>query len=88
MKPGWVLWVSAFMFQCSLNKVLVAHFDTQVAIVGHNHFLDLDKRTLSIQWEIIGCGAHKLSTYQPSPHIGGSETCGPFDRKIDVYLNE
>ncbi|KAF9644675.1 hypothetical protein BDM02DRAFT_3190381 [Thelephora ganbajun] len=61
---------------------------TGVAIVGHNYLLDLDKRTLSIQWEVIGCGAHKLSTYQRSQNIGASETCGPFDRAIDVYLND
>jgi len=60
---------------------------TGVAIMGHNYLLDLDRRTLSVQWEIIGCGAHKLSTYQRSTHIGGSDVCGPFDRKIDVYLN-
>jgi len=56
--------------------------------MGHNYLLDLDKRTLSIQWAVIGCGEHKLSTYRKSSHIAGSETCGPFDRKIDVYLNE
>ena len=60
----------------------------QVAIMGHNYLLDLDKRTLSVQWEIIGCGGHKLPTYQRSTHIGGSDVCGPFDRKIDVYLNK
>lgn len=57
---------------------------TQVAIMGHDYLLDLpDKRTLSIQWQVIGCGA-----YRPSSHIGASETRGPSDRKIDVYFGE
>ena len=60
----------------------------KIAIMGHNYLLDLDKRTLSIQWEVTGCGAHRLSTYQPSDHFGASETCGPFDRAVDIYLNE
>lgn len=61
---------------------------TGIAITGHNYLLDLDKRTLSIQWEIMGCVEHMLSTYQPSEHFGGSKTCGPIDRAVDVYLND
>ena len=52
--------------------------------MGHNYQLDLDTRTLSILWEIIGCGDFRLSTSQPSDHFGGSETCGPFDRAVDI----
>ena len=56
--------------------------------MGHNHLLDLDKRTLTIEWEISGCGDFRLRTYQNSKQFGRSETCGPFDRAVDVYINE
>jgi len=57
-------------------------------MAGHNYLLDLDKRTISIQWEINACLDYKLPSYQPSEHFDGSEVCGPIDRAVDIYLNE
>ena len=40
-----------------------------VATTRHNYSLDRDRRTLPIQWRVIGCEMHKLTTYQRSQCI-------------------
>jgi len=45
----------------------------KIGITDHNYLLGLDKRTLSIQWEISSCGEYRLSTYQPSEYFEASD---------------
>jgi hypothetical protein len=59
-----------------------------MSIIAYDYLLNLDRHILSIDWEILGCGEHKLSTYQPQGALAGSTQCGAFDLAVDVYLNE
>jgi len=60
---------------------------TGMSITAYDYFLNLDRHILSIDWEILGCGDHKLSTYQPQGALADPTQCGPFDLAVDVYLN-
>ena len=59
----------------------------QVALIGRGHRLDPDNRSLSISWEVVGCGAYKLTTYPLEGGILEDAGCDALDRAADVYLN-
>ena len=59
-----------------------------MAIMAYDYFLNLDQPSLTIYWEIWGCGEYTLQTYQPQVALGGSIECGPFNQLVDIYLNE
>ena len=56
--------------------------------MAYDYLPNLDRRTVSIEWEISGCGEHKLQTYQPQDVPAASTQCGPFNLAADVYINE
>lgn len=60
----------------------------QVSILGEALQLDLNARILSISWKVVGCG---METTSGNPFLGDVRLparCGPFDRALDIYLNE
>ena len=60
----------------------------QIAVIGHSYRLDLDRQALSVQWEIVGCGAYRLPTYNSPRDYYSSSRYGASNRAVDVYLNE
>jgi len=58
-----------------------------VSILGRGVQLDLDTRALSISWKIIVCGANTTSE-DPFWSTRVPTQCKPYDKAIDVYLNE
>jgi len=68
--------------------VLTMVIPLQMSITAYDWFPNLDRRTLSIEWEILGCGEHKLQTYQPPDAPTALTHCGPFSLAADVYINE
>ena len=59
-----------------------------MSILAYDYFPNLDRRVVSIEWDVLGCGEHQLTTHQPSDAPEASTECGPFNLAADVYLNE
>ena len=60
----------------------------QMSIIAYDHFLSLDRRVVSIDWEVLGCGEHKLPEYHPQGALADSTQRGPFNLAVDIYFNE
>lgn len=58
----------------------------QIALLGHGYQIDLLSQTLSIEWEIVGCGAYRRATYLASDTYYGVG-CDSLDRAVDIYFN-
>ena len=56
--------------------------------MAYDFFPNVERRTLSIEWEILGCGEYKLPTYGSPDAPTASTKCGPFNLAADVYINE
>jgi len=56
-------------------------------ILGHGLQLDLDTSVLSISWKILVCGANATPEV-PFWDVRVPAQCEPFDKALDVYLNE
>lgn len=71
--------------------------DSRVAVVAYDYTLNLKQRVMSIDWEVSGCGEHRLEgsepveSHPPEYQADGtpeeSSLCGPFNRAVDVYLD-
>lgn len=59
-----------------------------MSIVAYEYFPNLDQRVVVIEWEVLGCGEHKLTTHQQSDAPTASTPCGAFNLAADVYINE
>lgn len=59
-----------------------------MSIIAYDYFPNLDRRVVSIEWEIVGCGEYKLTARQPQDTPTPSTQCGPFNLAADVYINE
>ena len=60
---------------------------SQVALVGVGSQFDATSETMTIQWEIMGCGSYRLTTYPPLVPQLDPIGCDALDRAADVYLN-
>ena len=60
---------------------------SKIALIGHSYQLDTTAQILSIEWEILGCGAYRLTTYPPSEGTLRTVGCDALDRAVDVYFN-
>lgn len=56
---------------------------SQIALIGHSYPFDETSQQLLISWEVLGCGAYRLSTH-PSPT---NMECGSLDRAADIHFN-
>jgi len=61
---------------------------SQIALVGRSPDFDEAIQVLTIQWEILGCGAYRLPTYPPVRQILETVGCGSLDRAVDVHFNQ
>jgi len=61
---------------------------SQIALVGRGANFDEAGQVLTIQWEILGCGAYRLQTYQPPTRILEAAGCSSLDRAVDVHFNQ
>ena len=55
-------------------------------MIGYGHQFDLEARELSILWELSWCALNESSLA-----LGATAevvVCRPFDRAVDIYLNE
>jgi len=68
-----------------LSRVLTDGI-SQIALIGHSHRFDEIDQKLRIEWEILGCGAYRLTTYPPVPKILETVGCDTLDRAVDVYF--
>jgi len=59
-----------------------------VSIIAYDYLFHLDRHTVSIDWEILGCGEHKLPGYQPQGTLENPTQCGPLNVAVDIYLND
>ena len=57
----------------------------QIAIVGHSSQVDASNQTVSIGWEVLGCGEYRLGTVDIAEIAPAG--CGALDRAVDVYFN-
>jgi len=55
-----------------------------MSLTAYDYVLNLDRRVVTIDWEVLGCGEYRLREYQSQ---GESIQCGPFNLTADVYLN-
>lgn len=53
----------------------------------HRPRIDLASRTLSVKWEIAGCGVYRLPTYPPVGSTYAAAGCDSCNRALDIYLN-
>ena len=62
---------------------------SQIALLGHSYHLDTDNQTLSIEWEVLGCGTYGVTGPFPGPvgEILRDMGCGILNRRVDVYFN-
>jgi len=60
---------------------------SQIALVGHCISFDETYRGLVIQWEILGCGTYRTTTYPPATETLEAVGCDSLDRAVDVYLD-
>ena len=60
----------------------------QISIIACDFALSLDRRVVSIDWEVLGCGEHKLPEYHPQGALVDSPQCGPSNLAVDIYLNK
>ena len=60
----------------------------QMSIIAYEYFLSRDRRVLSIDWEVLGCGEYKLPEYRPQGALADSTQCGPFNQAVDIYFNK
>jgi len=58
-----------------------------VSVLGYGLQLDLDTRILSISWKVVICGANTTSE-DPFWDDRVPAQCEPFDKALDIYLNE
>ena len=59
---------------------------SQITLVGHSYSLDATSQTLSIGWEILGCGAYRLTTLPPMIELLAAVGCDALDRAVDIYF--
>ena len=67
---------------------ILTDYVSQVALVGTGYQFDATSQTMTIQWEILGCGAYKLTTYPLRGGILDAVGCDALDRAVDVYLSK
>ena len=62
---------------------------SQIALLGHSYHLDIDSQTLSIEWEVLGCGTYGIPPGLPGAvgEILEDVGCGILDRQVDVYFD-
>ena len=45
-------------------------------------------QTLSVEWEIVGCGDYRLQTWPPVGYAYAAAGCDALDRAVDIYMNK
>jgi len=58
---------------------------SEIALIGHGYDLDTRNQTVSIGWEILGCGEYSLTTVPIGDIVAPG--CDALDRAADMYLN-
>jgi len=71
-----------------MDEVLIMLTRLQMSIIAYGYFLNMDRRVVSIDWEVLGCGEYKLSEYHPPGALADSTQCGPYNQPMDIYFNE
>ena len=61
---------------------------SQIVLIGHSANLDDPTKELSLDWEILGCGAYRLPTYPPVPRALEAVGCDALDRAVDFYFTK
>ena len=67
--------------------VLADHV-SQIVLIGHSADLDDPTKELSLDWEILGCGAYRLPTYPPVTGVLEAVGCDALDRAVDFYFTK
>jgi len=61
---------------------------SQIVLIGHSANLDDPIERLSLDWEILGCGAYRLPTYRPETGALEAAGCDALDRAVDFYFSK
>ena len=61
---------------------------SQIVLIGHSANLDQPIERLSLDWEILGCGAYRLPTYPPVTGALEAAGCDALDRVVDFYFSK
>jgi hypothetical protein len=72
----------------TLNTASPGSNIAEVSIVAYHSIFNPNRHTLSLYWEISGCGERKLPACQSQGTLAGSTQCGPPNVAVDVYLND
>jgi len=59
---------------------------SQVALIGNSYYLDETTQTLSIAWDVMGCGSYRLTTFPPATGEVEAAGCDTLDRAADIYF--
>ena len=59
----------------------------QVALVGTGYQVDLISLTVTIKWDLVGCGKYLLRTYPPVQGVYANRGCDCVNRPVDIYFN-
>ena len=66
---------------------VLTDYVSQVVLFGAGYGFDATGQTMSIRWQIMGCGTYNIAAYPVTDGITYDVGCDALDRAADVYLN-